>query len=142
MQQESRRGGRGVDPVDGHAQGGDHVGVSGFVEPHVAIADLNEAQLAVSSASRKTGGIAEAVRSQNSSLDDAQGSRAGPGHTLQKPTAVNSVVVVIVNNQVFLLSWHRFLLQFSPPPARVWLNCLHPHRLRVRVKYSRATVYF
>jgi len=52
----------------------------------------------------QSGGIAEAVGPQNASLHDEQGSRAGPGHAVQESTAVNSIVIVIVKNQIFILS--------------------------------------
>src|SRR5579863_2299902 len=96
-----------VDPVNRDLQRGHHVGVGGFVEAHVAVADLNEAELTSRGSRSKSGGIAETVGPQNTPLHDEQSSRAGPSHALQESATVNSVVVMIVKNAIFLLSSHR-----------------------------------
>src|SRR4030095_8590935 len=90
-----------IDPVNRHPQGGHYVGVGRLVEPHVAVADLDEAQLPSGGLSKI--GSAEAVGSENPTLHDQEGSSAGPGHAFQESTAVNSVVVVIVPNEFLFL---------------------------------------
>jgi hypothetical protein len=109
-----------VDLLNGYPQGGHHVGIGGFVEPHVAVTDLNEAQLArLGSSGGQTGRIAEAVGPQNSAFNNVQSSGSSPGHAFEKSTAVNAIVVVIVKNNVFLFSSH-FTSPVSAGRSRVW----------------------
>src|SRR6266851_6198201 len=85
---------QGVNLVHGGLEGGNHVRIRRFVEPHVAVADLDEAQL-TTGVPLHGERIAETVRLQNAALDHAQSSGASPRHALQKAPAVNSIVVLI-----------------------------------------------
>jgi hypothetical protein len=61
----------------------------------VAVADLHEAKFAGGSRGIYFGRTTEAERFQYAALHHAQRSGAGPGHALQKATAVDAIVVVV-----------------------------------------------
>ncbi len=108
-----------VDLVHGGLERGRHVRIRRLVEPHVAVADLDEAQVTVGMA-LQVERIAQTVGLQDPTLNHAQSSGASPRHALQKAPAVNSVlvdsVVILVNYDVVtcFLCHHflRRLIQF------------------------------
>src|SRR4029077_8802240 len=78
-----------------------------LVETNMAVADLEETQLSLERVRVQAGHLAQGEGLQHPALENEQYSRARPGHALEKPPAVNAVVVVIVSD-VF---GHR-----TPPP--------------------------
>src|SRR5262249_38055719 len=100
------RGGRGVDLVDRGLESGGDIGVGGLVEAHVAVADLHKAEIALRLLFADRGKPAQAVGLQHTAVDHAQGPGSGPGHALEKTAAINAVMVVIVQNLIFLVVVH------------------------------------
>src|SRR2546429_5988764 len=68
--------------------------IRGLVESHVAVADLDEAQLSHGVLRICFRHSAQGVGLQHSTLNYAEGARTRPGHALQEPSAVNSIVVM------------------------------------------------
>jgi hypothetical protein len=84
----------------------------------VAVADLRETQLADHIRCTHFANAAHAVRLQHSALHHAERPGTGPRHAFQKATSVNSVMIVIVQNFILLLSKHESSfnpLSFSRP---------------------------
>src|SRR5258708_2894040 len=113
VEHEFGRRRQGIDLVDSRLKGGSHVRIGRLVEPHVAVADLNEAEVSLRLFFSDLGKTAEAIRLHDSAVDHAQGPRAGPGHALQKPSAVDSIIVVVMQNLIFVPLTHGF-----PPSMR------------------------
>src|SRR5271170_3406920 len=93
VQNESRRGGQGIDLVDRCLQGTYDVGVCRFVEAHVAVADLDEGKVALGCMFFELGKATQAVGAEDSAFDHAKSACSRPSHALQEAAAVNSVVV-------------------------------------------------
>src|SRR5258708_29901428 len=102
VEHELGRRRQGIDLVDSRFKGGSHVRIGRLVEPHVAVADLNEAEVSLGLLFSDLGKTAEAIRLHDSAVDHAQGPRAGPSHALQEPSAVDSVIVVLMQNLIFI----------------------------------------
>ena len=142
VQHERRSDRQRIDLVDRGLQGRDHVRIRRLVESHVAVADLHETEFALvfMAAERET---AQAVGIEHAALDHAKGARAGPRHALQESSAVNSVVVVVM--QISSLSVGRTLskrflsvivpMQMSSEcPSRLLTDQGHVYsRLRTRI---------
>jgi hypothetical protein len=77
----------------------------------VTIADLYEAEFAYGILGAHVGQPAQAERFQHASLHYAEGPRTSPGHALQEPTPVNTVVIVVMENLVFLRVICHFFLR-------------------------------
>ena len=71
MQNEFWRSWQRIDLVNRGFQCGDHIGIRGLIESHVAIADLREAQLPDSIQFLRVIVGTERVRLQHTSLDQA-----------------------------------------------------------------------
>ena len=111
VQQKLRRRRQRIDLIDRRFLSSGHVQIRRFVESHVAVADLHEAQLARCRGIRsQIGKPAQAVRLQYAALHHAQRARSCPRHALQKSAAIDSVLVVIVQDLVF-----HFLRHFVSP---------------------------
>ena len=82
-----------------------------FVESHVAVADLYEAQLTRSRClASHLGHLTKAVRLKYTALHDAESSSPRPSHAFQESPPVYSILVVIMWKFVFLSSQLYFLL--------------------------------
>src|SRR4029077_10245895 len=103
--------------------------MSRLVEAHVAIADLREAKLACRRcAGAQIGKAAQAIGVQYSALHQAEGAGPRPRHALQKSAAIDSILVVIVQNLILVFCRHLVLLKS--------LSLLYTERREVRF-YAR-----
>src|SRR5271165_2233656 len=100
VQHEGGRDWQRIDFVHRRLQGAHHVRVRRLVEPHVAVADLDETEFAFIFMAPHKGETAQAVGAEYAAFDHAKGARPRPRHTLQETSAVNSVMVVVVQNFV------------------------------------------
>src|ERR1035438_8454880 len=91
VQDESGRHWQRVDLVNRGLQRTNHVGVCGFVETHMAIADLNETEFSLECTVTHSGNASQAEGTQHSAFDHAKNTRARPCHALQEAAAVDSV---------------------------------------------------
>ena len=113
VQDERGRHRQRVDLVHGGLQRANHVGVRGFVETHMAIADLNETEFSLEFMTAHSGDSSQAIGVQHSAFDHAQGARARPCHALQEAPAVDAVVVRFVASLFLRFNLHwLFLLRF------------------------------
>ncbi len=99
VQDEGGRDRQRIDFVYGGLQGADNVRIRRFVEPHVAVADLDEAEVALvfMAAERKA---AQAVGVEHAAFDYAKGASSRPCHALQETSAIDSVMVVVMQKFV------------------------------------------
>src|SRR5580704_6685541 len=95
MQQKRGSLRKRVDFVDGRLQRGRNVAICGLVESHVAVADLNETQLARRGTARSLCDLTQAIGLQYPAMHYAERTCSSPSHALQKSTAVHAVVVAI-----------------------------------------------
>src|SRR5882724_6976388 len=102
-----------IDLLDRRLERPCHIGIGGFVESHMAVADLHEAEFASHFARADFSQPAQAIRLQDSSFHHAERSCPSPRHAFQKTSSVDSIVVVIVQNLVFLTFGHSFLSMIS-----------------------------
>ncbi len=72
------------------------IGIRSLVKSHVAVTNLDEGKVALGCMFFELGKATQAVGGEHPAFDDAKGACPGPCHALQKATAVNSVVVVVV----------------------------------------------
>src|ERR1700678_194954 len=105
VQDEGGRSWQCINLVDGGLQRADDIGVCRLVKAHVAVADLNEAQLPLMLVAHWKS--VEAVGLEHSSTNHAHGASARPCHALQKAPPVNSVVVVVMQKLVSGFACHR-----------------------------------
>src|SRR5579863_8220705 len=94
MEHEFRGGGESIDLVDGRFQRRGYVRIGRFVEPHVAVADLHEAQTALDRFRIHFREAAHTVGLQNTALHNAEGASSRPGHALQESAAVDAIMVM------------------------------------------------
>src|SRR5690348_5886155 len=106
VQNEYRGDGQPVDFFNGRLQRGGDVGIRGLVEAHVAIADLHEAEISGGFLSADARKVAEAVRIQHAAFDYAESAGAGPSHAFEKTAAVDTVVIVVVQDYITILLRH------------------------------------
>src|SRR5208283_3560156 len=83
-----------------------NVRIRSLIEPHVAVADLNETEFALIFRAPERRETAQAVGVEYAAFDDAKGARPSPRHTLQETPAVDSIVVVIMQNFVVDVGLH------------------------------------
>jgi hypothetical protein len=100
MKQECRRLRQSVDAIDGGLQCRSDVLVRIFAESNVAVADLDELQIAFR---RLFAGDRLTARDAASQADQQTGT--GPGHAVQEPAAVDAVVVVRRIGKKFAHDW-------------------------------------
>jgi len=79
----------------------------------VAIADLDEAEFALCFMAAHLRQPAQAIGLEHSSFDHTKRPGTGPGHALQKSSAVNAIPVMIVQDFIFEFVSHFFLLKES-----------------------------
>src|SRR5208337_380622 len=122
VQHEGGRDWQRIDFVHRRLQCAHHVRVRRLVEPHVAVADLDETEFAFIFMAPHKGETAQAVGAEYAAFDHAKGARPRPRHTLQETSAVNSVMVVVMqklvvdsrlNTLVAILFIHCALLGYS-----------------------------
>ena len=101
MKNEIRRRGQCVDLGDSGLQSAGYICIGGLVETHVAVTDLDEAEFSLGILAANLGKTAEAVGLQDPAFHHAKGAGAGPGHALQETSAVNSIMVVVMQEFVF-----------------------------------------
>src|ERR1700747_67999 len=99
-----------VDLVHRDSQSCSNVRICGLVESHVAVADLHEAQFTHCVLGTQLWHPAQGVRFQYASLNYAKRASTNPSHALQKAATIDSVVVMVKDDFVVLLSWHQLLL--------------------------------
>src|SRR5262249_45539487 len=146
VQQKLRISRQSVDLCYRRFQCADHIRIRGFVESHVAVADLHKAQLAHRCGRIELGKRAQAVGVQHASLHHAERARSCPSHALQKSSPVNSVPVMVKLDFVFCFVLHCEFLSLikESGAARVlnyarrslWTTCCCPAVLACPVFYS------
>ncbi len=107
VEDELRRLGEGVDPVDRLLKGANDIGVGGLVESDVGIADLDEIQFRGGERARIGQRIAERARGENAAGNGADHRRAGPAHAAKKAPAIDAIVTGVVQNNIVID--HRYL---------------------------------
>src|SRR5260370_3777094 len=85
---------QGVDLIDRLLERTGNVGIPGLAEAHVAVSDLDEVECSL----RRHHLFAESLRRQYAAANGPDDARSGPSHTFQETAAVNTVVVVVVND--------------------------------------------
>src|SRR6266536_1260802 len=105
VDQELGLGLQGFDSIQRHLKSCRNVRIRGLVEAHMAVAQLHKAQLAVHFLR-----IPERNGTENSALHDIQSPGSGPSHAFQEAPAINTVVVVVVNDLVMVNLVHGNLL--------------------------------
>src|SRR5436305_8371951 len=123
MQDESRCSRQRIDLFDGGFESADHVRVSSLIETHMAIADLDETELAFGLVGANFRNPAEAVRLQHPAFNYAEGASTRPRHALQKTATINAVVVMVMQNGVFIHVASLRGLKISPLIAS-WVKAL------------------
>src|SRR6476660_4406123 len=100
VQHEGRCLGERIDLCDRVAQGRGDVFVGVLVEADMAITDLDETQVSTGCSVRSVRTSVEGLRTENATRDGPEDPRTGPRHAFKKPPAVDSVLVVIMCNDV------------------------------------------
>src|SRR5215467_4562583 len=95
MQHECWRSLERVDLVDGDMQRTDHVLVRGFIEADVAVADLDEAELALQLVGGVFAHIAQCEGLQHSALQHKECSGPSPSHALEESATIDTVVAMV-----------------------------------------------
>src|SRR5207237_55911 len=103
-----------IDLFDRRFKGPRYIRISGFVESHVAVADLHETEFASHFPCPNFSQPAQAVRLQDSAFHHAKRACPSPCHAFQKTAPVDAIMVVIVQNLVLLVFGHSFLPMISP----------------------------
>src|SRR5258708_25082733 len=85
---------QGVDLIDRRLERTGDVGIRGLVEAHVAVADLDEVEFPL----RRNHLLADSLRRQYAAANGPDDAGSSPSHTFQETAAVNTVVVVVVND--------------------------------------------
>jgi hypothetical protein len=75
----------------------------------MTVTDLDKAQLGLDILLLELRETAEAVGLKDSALDQAEGSGSCPGHALQKTSAIDSVVIMIMQDLIFAVALHCVL---------------------------------
>src|SRR5437588_6361595 len=88
---------KSIDLVHRSLQCCDHVGIGGLVESHVAVANLHETEFSHFVGLHLRAHLGgQSARCQHASLNNTEGTGASPRHALQKATAVDSVIIMVV----------------------------------------------
>src|SRR5579864_8841418 len=99
-----------IDLIHRCFEGADHIRVRRFIESHVAITDLYKGEFSLGVIWTDACKVTEAVRVQDSALNNTKCPGARPGHAFEKTAAVDSIVIVIVQDFVFRLFSHSLSL--------------------------------
>src|SRR5581483_6433861 len=110
VQDEAWLSGQSVDLVLRRLQRGHNIRIGCLVEAHVAVTDLDKAQLAFGLLLAQFSKPAEAVRLEHAALHHAKGPGAGPSHALKKSATINAVMVVVMQDYIILFFRHALLL--------------------------------
>src|SRR5579862_5290963 len=113
-------------------QGGGHVRIGRLIETDMAIADLNEAEVALEVTHVVLHDIAQREGLQNPAFHHAERPGARPGHTLQEPTTIDAVFV-----QIFLdVIRHDAIPPVGTPVRGLRFLCRHRRGRGTTRKYS------
>jgi hypothetical protein len=103
----------------------------------VTVTDLDKAQLGLDILLLELRETAEAIGLKHSAFDEAEGSGSCPGHAFQEASAVDSVVIMVMQDFIVLVALHRVLLNLAGEAASV--SCFSQEITVTSGFYSSAT---
>src|SRR5580704_16462003 len=108
VQKELRSHRQRIDFLDRRVECSHDIWIGGFVEAHVAVADLDKAEVTLGVTCREIAETAKAVGLQDSATQYAERAGASPGHTLEEAAAVNAILIVVVEKKIVVFRFHGY----------------------------------